>query len=144
MSTGGSLTSPCADRACQQALADLSFEPAARERLIGLADGDARRLLNLLEQVRTAARTAGLAAVDGEFIEKAMAQSLRIRVIAEGVETKEQLQFLRDHECDECQGFYLSRPLPAGELALLARAWGRDQNMQRFAPPVLVPNAISA
>ena len=74
----------------------------------------------------------------------AMAQSLRIRVIAEGVETKEQLQFLRDHECDECQGFYLSRPLPAGELALLARAWGRDQNMQRFAPPVLVPNAISA
>jgi len=74
------------DRACAQALADLSFDATARERLIGLADGDARRLLNLLEQVRTAARTAGLATttetnagprVDGEFIEKAMAQSLR-------------------------------------------------------------------
>ncbi|UCV24265.1 replication-associated recombination protein A [Ferribacterium limneticum] len=65
------------DRACAQALADLSFEAAARERLIGLADGDARRLLNLLEQVRTAARTAGLDTVDGEFIEKTMAQSLR-------------------------------------------------------------------
>jgi len=65
------------DRACAQALADLNFEAAARERLIGLADGDARRLLNLLEQVRTAARTAGLATVDGEFIEKTMAQSLR-------------------------------------------------------------------
>ncbi|MBT9523115.1 MAG: replication-associated recombination protein A [Dechloromonas sp.] len=65
------------DRACAQALADLSFDATARERLIGLADGDARRLLNLLEQVRTAARTAGLATVDGEFIEKTMAQSLR-------------------------------------------------------------------
>lgn len=65
------------DRACLQALEDLNFDAAARERLIGLADGDARRLLNLLEQVRTAARTAGLAMVDGEFIEKAMAQSLR-------------------------------------------------------------------
>ena len=65
------------DRASVLALADLSFAEAARERLIGLADGDARRLLNLLEQVRTAARTAGVSTVDGEFIEKAMAQSLR-------------------------------------------------------------------
>ncbi|MEO8754153.1 MAG: EAL domain-containing protein, partial [Casimicrobiaceae bacterium] len=57
----------------------------------------------------------------------AMAQSLRIRVIAEGVETQEQLQFLRDHDCDECQGFYLSRPLPAVEFALLVRGWERDE-----------------
>lgn len=65
------------DRACAEALADLSFDASARERMVGLADGDARRLLNLLEQVRTAARTAGVATVNGEFIEKAMAQSLR-------------------------------------------------------------------
>lgn len=65
------------DRASAQVLADLRFEAAARERLIGLADGDARRLLNLLEQVRTAARTAGIAAVNGEFIDKTMAQTLR-------------------------------------------------------------------
>jgi putative ATPase len=65
------------DRASKQALADLSFDASARERLVGLADGDARRLLNLLEQVRTAARTAGVATVDGKFIEKTMAQSLR-------------------------------------------------------------------
>ncbi len=65
------------DRARERALADLDFDATARERLVGLADGDARRLLNLLEQVRTAARAAGTASVDGDFIEQAMAQSLR-------------------------------------------------------------------
>jgi putative ATPase len=65
------------DRACEQALADLVFDAAARERLVGLADGDARRLLNLLEQLRTAAHTAGVSAVDGHFIEETLAQNLR-------------------------------------------------------------------
>jgi putative ATPase len=65
------------DRACERALPDLNFTAEARERLAGLADGDARRLLNLLEQVRTAARTAQKATVDGAFIDETMAQSLR-------------------------------------------------------------------
>ena len=56
----------------------------------------------------------------------AMAHSLRIRVIAEGVETREQLEFLRAHDCDECQGYFVSRPLPPPEFALLARSWARD------------------
>src|SRR5574343_2024403 len=64
-------------RAQEKALADLSFDDDARSRLIGLADGDARRLLNLLEQVRTAAHTATLTTVDGAFIEATMAQNLR-------------------------------------------------------------------
>ena len=65
------------DRACARAMSDLHFAADARERLVGLADGDARRLLNLLEQMRTAAKAAGLTALDGEFIERAVAQSLR-------------------------------------------------------------------
>jgi putative ATPase len=65
------------DRAREQAIADLEFDGAARERLVGLADGDARRLLNLLEQLRTAARTAGVAKVDGDFVDSTVAQNLR-------------------------------------------------------------------
>ena len=45
-----------------------------------------------------------------------MAHSLRLKVVAEGVETAEQLDFLRLHECDEAQGFYISRPLSADAL----------------------------
>jgi EAL domain-containing protein (putative c-di-GMP-specific phosphodiesterase class I) len=40
-----------------------------------------------------------------------MGQSLKHRVIAEGVETEEQLKFLRAHRCDEGQGFYFSPPV---------------------------------
>jgi diguanylate cyclase (GGDEF)-like protein len=40
-----------------------------------------------------------------------MAQSLKLRVVAEGVETLEQLGFLRAHHCDEVQGYYFSRPV---------------------------------
>lgn len=45
----------------------------------------------------------------------AMAHSLKLRVVAEGVETAEQLQFLREHDCDDVQGFLLGRPMPAAE-----------------------------
>ena len=49
----------------------------------------------------------------------AMGHSLHLKVIAEGVETKEQLEFLRSIQCDEIQGYYFSRPLPAGEATKL-------------------------
>ena len=50
-----------------------------------------------------------------------MARSLNLKVIAEGVETVEQLRFLAAHQCDEIQGYYFSRPLPAPEAARLLR-----------------------
>ncbi len=46
----------------------------------------------------------------------AMAHSLRLKVIAEGVETHDQVRFLRDRNCDEMQGFLFSRPVEAAEI----------------------------
>lgn len=52
----------------------------------------------------------------------AMAKTLNIQVIAEGVETKEQLEFLREHQCDEIQGYYFSRPIDAEKMTLMLEA----------------------
>jgi len=50
-----------------------------------------------------------------------LGHSMKMQVIAEGVETLEQLEYLRTQECDEIQGFYFSRPLPAEGFAQLVR-----------------------
>jgi diguanylate cyclase (GGDEF)-like protein len=49
----------------------------------------------------------------------AMAHSLGLKVVAEGVETTQQLAFLRERRCDAMQGFYVSAPVPAEELQSL-------------------------
>jgi diguanylate cyclase (GGDEF)-like protein/PAS domain S-box-containing protein len=46
-----------------------------------------------------------------------MAKSLRLKVIAEGVEDEAQISFLRSHQCDEIQGYYFSKPLTAEQVA---------------------------
>lgn len=51
----------------------------------------------------------------------AMAHSLHLKVVAEGVETEGQFNYLRSHGCDEMQGFYVSRPIPVLELEHLLR-----------------------
>jgi diguanylate cyclase (GGDEF)-like protein/PAS domain S-box-containing protein len=54
-----------------------------------------------------------------------MAHNLGLKVIAEGVETAEQLAFLRERDCDEMQGFLFSRAAPAPELDQMLRRNGR-------------------
>ncbi len=51
----------------------------------------------------------------------AMARALRMKVIAEGVEQRQHLEFLRNLGCDQIQGYYFSRPLPATEMERLLR-----------------------
>jgi putative ATPase len=65
------------DRAAAGALKGMRFDEAARERIIGHADGDARRLLNLLEIIQTAAGGAGVQEIDGAFVENAVSHKLQ-------------------------------------------------------------------
>jgi putative ATPase len=65
------------ERAQQVALPGIAFADDARERIIGYADGDARRLLNVLEQLQTAATTAGVSVIDSAFLDNTLAQNLR-------------------------------------------------------------------
>ena len=52
----------------------------------------------------------------------ALARSLKLRVVAEGVETAEELAFLCERQCDEVQGYYFGRPMPAHQFASLLKA----------------------
>src|SRR5260370_14019075 len=67
-----------------------------------------------------------------------MGKALGMTIIAEGVETVEQQAFLRNHACDEMQGFLFSKPLPARQLAELLRS------MPVLGSPPLQPAADHA
>ncbi len=69
-----------------------------------------------------------------------MAHSLKLDVIAEGVETAEQLAYLRHHGCDQIQGYFFSPPIPAPELECMLRA-GKRLLMAESAE---VPNASAS
>jgi EAL domain-containing protein (putative c-di-GMP-specific phosphodiesterase class I) len=56
----------------------------------------------------------------------AMGHRLEVGIVAEGVETEAQAQFLRDHGCDEVQGYHLGRPMPAAAFAEVLQAHARS------------------
>jgi diguanylate cyclase (GGDEF)-like protein/PAS domain S-box-containing protein len=69
-------------------------------------------------------RDIGISTEDRAIISAiiSMAKSLGLRTIAEGVETEDQLKFLREQNCDEFQGYYYGKPLPADEFMALAQS----------------------
>ena len=71
----------------------------------------------------------------------AMARSLGLNVVAEGVETAEQLAFLRQHRCDVVQGYLLSEPLPAAQCLAFMREWPGQTGL---APLVVATDANRA
>ena len=65
------------EKARMAALPHLSFDEVAIDTLVGFADGDARRFLNLLEQADTAASSTGTTKIDGKFVENALTLNAR-------------------------------------------------------------------
>ena len=64
----------------------------------------------------------------------AMGRQLGLKIVAEGVETQEQLQFLATHGCTLAQGFYIARPVEAAEMTKLLRIGEAEQK-----PLITVP-----
>ena len=62
-----------------------------------------------------------------------LGRTLSLTVIAEGVETKEQEEFLRDHACDQSQGYYFSKPISPEDFASFMKAQMASGNVY---PPV--------
>lgn len=58
----------------------------------------------------------------------ALGHNLGLKIVAEGVETAEQMQYLTDHHCDLIQGYFISRPLPANKITLQLTKSGFTQD----------------
>jgi diguanylate cyclase (GGDEF)-like protein/PAS domain S-box-containing protein len=80
--------------------------------------------------IRQSEALRGGKAIVGAIIN--MGQSLNLRVIAEGVETLEDLEFLQNQKCDEAQGYYFSRPVPPDQFAALLTT-GRSNHTHQIA-----------
>lgn len=94
---------------------------------LGVAPHDPTTEIDLVRRADTAlraAKTRGGHGVQRYLPVIGLGQSLGLRVIAEGVETREQLDCLARHGCDELHGYLRSSPRPAHEIsALLAQGW---------------------
>ena len=71
----------------------------------------------------------------------AMAHSLHMHVVAEGVETEAQLKLLRAQKCDQIQGYYFSRPVPAAEFGAMLRD---DKRLPPEEESDLLPPSIAS
>jgi EAL domain-containing protein (putative c-di-GMP-specific phosphodiesterase class I) len=77
--------------------------------------------LDTIKIDRSFLRDVTLAAAGNEVADAiiAMGRTLSLTLVAQGVETKEQAEFLRGHACDEYQGFHVDKPVPADQIPRL-------------------------
>ncbi|GMB08293.1 putative bifunctional diguanylate cyclase/phosphodiesterase [Thermolongibacillus altinsuensis] len=78
--------------------------------------------------IRNLSKYEGDAAIVTAII--TMAHSLHLRVVAEGVETQKQYQFLEKQQCDFVQGYYVSKPMPLEELQVFLCEWNTYINTE--------------
>jgi EAL domain-containing protein (putative c-di-GMP-specific phosphodiesterase class I) len=71
-----------------------------------------------------------------------MGRSLDMRVVAEGVETKEQAAYLESIWCQHAQGYLYRKPLPADEFAAWVRSRGVPHSDPEWATPLTAPGTI--
>jgi len=72
----------------------------------------------------------------------AMGRQLGLKIVAEGVETKEQLQFLSTHGCTLAQGFYIAKPVEAAEMAKLLRLGSNETPTMSVPMPTRKPGDV--
>jgi diguanylate cyclase (GGDEF)-like protein len=72
----------------------------------------------------------------------AMGRQLGLKIVAEGVETQEQLQFLTTHGCTLAQGFYIARPVEAGDMSKLLRIDGEEAPTLRMPALAYKPGDV--
>ena len=94
---------------------------------------------SFIDEVTTSADDASIVVA---IIE--MAHRMKLKVIAECVETAEQMQFLQAHDCDQAQGYYFSRPLPVEELEALWMANGGHFEQHLDIPAILEADDVIA
>lgn len=89
--------------------------------------------VDILKIDQSFVRDIGTASGDTRIVKAiiALAHSLDLTVVAEGVETAAQLEFLRKQRCDLVQGYYYSRPLPAAEMVEKLRSLGKANFQDR-------------
>jgi EAL domain-containing protein (putative c-di-GMP-specific phosphodiesterase class I) len=89
--------------------------------------------LDALKIDQSFVRQIGTAGADTSIVTAVigMAQNLKLRTIAEGVETQEQLEFLQAQHCDDAQGYYFSRPVPPEQFEQLLKCGISDVAARR-------------
>jgi diguanylate cyclase (GGDEF)-like protein/PAS domain S-box-containing protein len=73
----------------------------------------------------------------------AMAKALNLKVVAEGVEDKDQLAFLRKHACDEVQGFYFSRPVAPDKVVAMLNRTALDELLRSLLDAAALSKAVT-